>query len=105
MVAATPEWLHGEDNNFRIDVWVASRATRTRIMGVHDSRLRIQVAAPPTEGRANAALIRFLAETLAIPRAQVEVVAGVSSKRKSVRIAGVSLHRAVIKLTPASGHA
>lgn len=98
-----PVWLqvHGED--LRIEVLVAPRASRTRIMGVHDNRLKIQLAAPPVDGKANDALVRFLADTLGIARAQVEIIGGATSRRKTVRLARVSAQLAVLKLSPISG--
>lgn len=87
----------------RLEVIVSPRASRTRIMGVHDDRLKIQLAAPPAEGKANAALVRFLAEILDVPKAQVEIVGGASSTRKSLRLVRVTAHRALVKLTPRRG--
>ncbi len=98
-----PAWLTVQEEDLRVEVLVSPRASRTRIMGVHDNRLKIQLAAPPVEGKANDALVRFLADTLGVARAQVEVVGGASSKRKSVRVAQVGAHQAILKLTPISG--
>ena len=84
-----------------IDVIVSPRATRTRIMGVHDRRLKIQLAAPPADGKANDALVRYLATALRVARAQVEIVSGAANKRKTVRLAAVSAQRAVLALSPA----
>ena len=71
-------------------------------MGVHGDRLRIQLAAPPVDGKANEVLVRFIADTLGISRAQVQLVAGATSRRKTLRLAGVSLKRALLALAPAS---
>jgi len=96
-----PKWLEaGADGSLRLEVHVATRASRTRIMGAYDGRLKIQVAAIPEDGKANEALVRFVAERLEIPRAQLEIVGGATSRRKSLRILGVSIHRAVMRLTP-----
>ena len=96
-----PVWLHPqEESAVLLDVVVVPRASRTRIMGVHDNRLKIQLAAPPTDGQANTALVRFLAETLDVARAQVEIVGGPSSRNKTVRVAQVAVHKVIIKLSP-----
>lgn len=55
---------------------------------MHDGRLKIAVTAPPVDGEANAAVIELLAKALGVPRRQVEVIAGASSRRKTVRIEG-----------------
>jgi uncharacterized protein (TIGR00251 family) len=101
MSVVYPGWLHPQGEDVLLDVFVAPRASRTRIMGVHDGRLKIQLAAPPVDGKANDALVRFLAEALGVARAQVEVVGGPASKRKTVRLAGVAPQRVLLALTPA----
>ena len=55
---------------------------------MHDGRLKVAVTAPPVDGEANAAVIELLAKALGVPRRQVEVIAGASSRRKTVRIEG-----------------
>jgi hypothetical protein len=52
--------------------------------------LRIRLNAPPVEGRANAALVRFLARALGVPRSQVSLLSGETGRNKIVRIAGIS---------------
>jgi len=101
--ALTPVWLQVSSDHLRLEVVVSPRASRTRIMGVHDDRLKIQLAAPPVDGKANDALVRFLADTLGVAKAQVEIVGGASSKRKTVKLLGVTAHQAVMKLTPPRG--
>jgi len=62
-------------------------AKRTEIDGLHDSALRVRLAAPPIDGRANEALIAWLAKSLDVPRRHIEVLRGESSRRKQVAIA------------------
>ena len=68
---------------------------------MHDGRLKIAVTAPPVDGAANAAVIELLAKALGIPARQVEVIAGASSRRKTVRISGVSRELVEQRLSPA----
>ena len=72
------------------DVLVQPRASRARVGPVHDGRLKIAVTAPPVDGEANAAVIELLAKQLGVARGAIEVIAGASSRRKTVRIAGVT---------------
>lgn len=65
------------------------RARVTGVAGRHGDALKIRVAAPPMDGAANAELIRFLAERLSVPRSAVTITAGHTSRRKTVRIAGI----------------
>ncbi len=98
-----PPWLQVQGDDLRLMVLVAPRASRNRIMGIFDNRLKIQLTAPPVDGKANDCLIRFLSESLSVAKAQIEIVGGASSRRKTVRLANVKLHTAIIKLTPPSG--
>jgi uncharacterized protein (TIGR00251 family) len=88
-------------------VKVIPRARHTEVAGVMaDGTVRIRVAAPPVEGAANRALVGFLAETLGIPRSQVDIVAGESSERKLVSLVGVApevVDATLRSLLPASG--
>jgi len=95
-----PPWLTPRADGLMLDVLVAPRASRNRILGVHDERLKIQLTAPPVDGKANDALVRFLADVLGIAKAQVEIVGGPANKRKTVRLTGVAPHLALLKLAP-----
>ena len=71
-----------------IDILVQPRASRAKLGPMHDGRLKVAVTAPPVDGEANAAVVEVLAKALGVPRRQVEVIAGMSSRRKTVRIEG-----------------
>lgn len=77
------------------DVLVQPRASREKLGPLHDGRLKVSVTSPPVDGEANAAVIALLARTLGVPKGAVEVIAGTSSRRKTVRVTGVT--RAVIE--------
>ena len=69
-----------------LDVRVQPRASRSESAGRHGEQLRIRLQAPPVDGRANAALVAFMAEAFAVPRAQVVIEQGLSARDKRVRI-------------------
>jgi len=73
-------------------------ARKTAIVGLYGegsaAQLKIAVRAPPVEGRANAALIAFLADVFSLPRNAVEVVSGELSRSKVFLLRGVSIERA-----------
>ena len=73
-----------------LPVRVHPGARRNAIDGVHDGALKVSLTTPPTDGRANQALIAFLAGELHIPRARVTLLTGATSRSKSLRIAGLS---------------
>ena len=70
-------------------VRVVPRASRNEIVGVHGDALKVRLTAPPVEGRANEALIAFLAKRLGVRKSQVEIVAGATSRRKMIRVMGL----------------
>jgi hypothetical protein len=73
-----------------LDLQVVPRASRSRVVGELGGRLKVQLAAPPVDGAANAALIELLADALAVPRADLDLVRGHTGKRKTVRVAGLA---------------
>ncbi len=81
-----------------LELLVQPRSSRSRVVGEHDGRLKIQLAAPPVDGEANAALLAFLADALRVKRADVALLAGETGRRKRVRIAGVTAAAAVAAL-------
>jgi len=62
-------------------------AARSEVAGHHGDALKVRLAAPAIEGKANAELIRFLAEAFAVPRRAVTLLGGERSRDKRVRIA------------------
>jgi hypothetical protein len=79
----TPEGL-------QVAVLVEPGATRNRVYGEHDGRLKVSVVAPPEKGKANKALCRFLAAELGLSKSQVHVLSGQNSRLKEVLIERVS---------------
>jgi len=77
-----------------VDILVQPRASRAKIGPMHDGRLKIAVTAPPVDGEANAAVIELVARQLGIARSAVAVVAGASSRRKTLRIDVAEARRA-----------
>ena len=73
------------------DILVQPRASRAKIGPLHDGRIKIAVTAPPVDGEANAAVIALIAKRLGLARGNVEVVAGASSRRKTLRVTGATL--------------
>lgn len=74
----------------RINVYVQPRASKTVVAGMHDGCIKIRLAAPPVDGAANSALIEFVAEQLGIAKSRVRITAGLTSRRKTVEVDGVS---------------
>jgi hypothetical protein len=69
---------------------VQPRASRSEVVGLHGAALKVRVHAPPVGGAANEALVELLAERLGVPRRAVRVVAGETSRAKTVEIDGTT---------------
>jgi uncharacterized protein (TIGR00251 family) len=82
--------LREVDGAVRFAVKVVPGASRDRIAGVLGDALKVQVAAPPEGGKANAALCELLAQALGVNARDVQVVAGAASPRKTVVVRGVA---------------
>ncbi len=83
-------WARDEAGGAVLELLVQPRASRTRAVGEHDGRLKVQLAAPPVDGEANAALVAFLAGALGVRRADVAILRGETGRRKTIRVAGTT---------------
>jgi uncharacterized protein (TIGR00251 family) len=70
----------------RIAVQIAPNARRTEVLGVHDDALKIKLQAQPIEGKANAALVDYIAAALRVPRSSVTITHGHTNKRKLLEV-------------------
>jgi len=73
-----------------LEVQVQPRSSRNQVVGEQDGRLKIKITAPPVEGEANQALINFLAQILDIPRKNIKLLKGESSRHKLIEISGLN---------------
>jgi uncharacterized protein len=74
-----------------IDVSVVPRASRSQVIGMLGDRIKVQLAAPPVDGAANAELVLLLSQVLGVPRRAIAIIRGETSKRKTVRIVGADV--------------
>ena len=82
----------------RLAVRVQPRAARSEVAGLFGDRIRIRLAAPPVDGAANDALVRFLADALRVPPRAVQITAGLASRSKTVMATGVNAEEAAARL-------
>lgn len=78
--------LKEKDGAVTLKIRVQPRARRTEIVGEHAGMLKLKIASPPVDGKANEECCRFLATLLRVSRSSVEIVAGESSKTKTIRV-------------------
>ncbi|MBK9576259.1 MAG: DUF167 domain-containing protein [Fibrobacteres bacterium] len=79
-------WVRQIPSGWEIRVKVVPGSSRSRIAGVLGDRLKIQVAAPPEDGKANKAVAEVLAQWLGLAKSEVELVSGASQPAKVFRI-------------------
>ncbi len=90
--------LRPTDGGCILTVRVHPGAKRNAITGTHNDALKISLTTPPTDGRANQALIAFLAERLDIPRLSIELISGAINRSKTLRLTGISAAEAEARL-------
>ena len=73
-----------------VEIWLQPRGSRNQVVGVRDQAIVIKLQAPPVDGAANAALLRFVAARLAVPVSAVELLRGPTSRRKQIGVHGWS---------------
>ena len=79
-------WWRRDGDGWLLSVRVQPGASRTEVVGEYGDQLRIRLAAPPVDGKANAALEKYVAAELALPRSAVTVLRGQVSRSKVLRI-------------------
>lgn len=84
-------------------VKMVPRASKNEIAGVEGDTVKVRLNAPPVDGKANAALVKFLAEKLGVSRAQIEIVSGETGRRKLVRVRGITAEQMKRFLNQAAG--
>lgn len=90
-MADVPPCLRETNAGIELDVLVQPRASRSKLVGLHDGRLKVQLAAPPVDGEANEALIELVAGMFGSSRRNVRIVRGETGRRKTLSIASVAL--------------
>jgi uncharacterized protein (TIGR00251 family) len=74
----------------RLALHIQPRASRTAVVGEHGGRLKIALAAPPVDGKANAELCKFIAKQCGIARSSVILLSGETSRQKDLLVSGMS---------------
>jgi uncharacterized protein len=87
----------------RLRLRVTPGARRSGIVGRYGEAWKVRVAAPPEDGRANAAVVRLLAETLELPRESVTLVSGHGTRDKVVELSGLDQERIAERLASSAG--
>lgn len=87
-------WYRQEkDGAFCLALHIQPGAKKSGVVGLHGAALKIRLAAPPVDGKANAALLAYVAELLELPKSAVSLKSGQTSRQKVVRVEGVDEKR------------
>ena len=82
----TPEWLRESSGRTTLTLHIQPGAKKTEVIGLHGDALKIRLAAPPVDGKANAALIAFVADRLGLSKSSVCLKSGQTSRRKVLEL-------------------
>lgn len=86
------ERFHHGAHGAALAIRVIPNAPKTQIVSImDDGTIKIKVAAPPVEGKANAVLVSFLARVLSVAESQIDVVAGLKGRNKLISIINLSV--------------
>lgn len=92
-------WCVADGDGVILRLHVQPGARRTEAAGTHGDALKIRLAAPPVDGKANACLIGFLADSFGVAKSAVELLSGAGARAKRVRVAGISVEVAAERLS------
>jgi len=84
-------WCSALPGAIRLAVQITPNAKKTEVIGVLDGTLKLKLQAQPIEGKANEALIKFLAKTLSVPRSALAITHGQTSKKKLIEVVSATL--------------
>ncbi|MDD2443145.1 MAG: DUF167 domain-containing protein [Desulfotomaculaceae bacterium] len=85
--------IREEGGGVSFKVRVLPRASKDQLAGLYKDAVKIRLAAPPVEGKANEACRAFIAEVLSVPRSRVEIVSGLTGRNKLIKVTGVSAEK------------
>ena len=94
------DWFRlAADGRITLTLHIQPGAKKTEFAGLHGDALKIRLAAPPVDGKANEALVKFVAEVLGLPKSAVNLKSGQTSRRKVLEVIG-SDSQAIARLLP-----
>lgn len=100
MIEDVCTFAHDVDDGCTLAVRVHPGARKNDVAGLHAGAVKISLTTPPVDGRANEALIEFVADLLRIPRARIAILSGATSRMKVLRITGKSAAEVQAALFP-----
>ena len=87
-MTAAQSWLNISSDHIRLRLYIQPGAKKTGVAGEHGDALKIRLAAPPVEGKANLALMAWLADAFSVPQRAVTLISGEKNRHKLIEISG-----------------
>ncbi len=84
MTVPRMDWVQEVEEGFVVSIVVQPRSAKNEVVGVHAGSLKIKLTAPPVDGTANKALVKFLAKRWHLPASSVEILSGHTGRRKRI---------------------
>jgi uncharacterized protein len=81
-----------------LNCWIQPRSSRNALVGIHGDAIKIALTAPPVDGKANKELLKFLAKYFKLPKSSIQIIAGESSRNKTILIADIDKDTIIKKL-------
>lgn len=99
-MSASLPWIEESEKGILVHLIVTPGSSRSDIIGLHDERLKIAIKSPPTDGKANKELVRFLCNVMGIAKKSIAIIKGQNSRRKSIIITALSYKESIEILQP-----
>ncbi len=86
------------ENGIRIRIKVSPGASRTKVIGLYGNALKVSLNAPPEKGKANQALIKLMEKVLGVPKQQISIITGQTSKQKVIEIKNIDISSCITNI-------
>ena len=80
------QWYRKTPDGWLLTLHIQPGAKKSEVVGLHGDALKVRVASPPVDGKANEALVAFIADQLGLPKRAVQLVRGDTSRAKTVLV-------------------
>jgi uncharacterized protein len=90
--------IREKDNTVLFTIRVVPRASRSELTGIQDGALKLRIAAPPVDGKANEKCVRMVADFLGIKKGRVTIIGGHASRTKTVAVEGANAKEIAARL-------
>ena len=87
----SPDWCHWREDQLELRLYIQPNARRNEVTGLHANRLKVRIAAPPHDSKANGELLRFLAREFGVARSKISLLSGEACREKRVAISSPTI--------------